>query len=302
MSILVCENVYKSFGSFTAVNNVSLKIEPGECFGLLGPNGAGKSTLIRLLYGASPRTQGAITVLGFDPEKQGREVRARMGVVTQDNNLDKAMTVRENMLMYARYVGLPKAEIAERVDELLDYMLLSHKGDEVIEALSGGMQRRLVFVRALLGKPQILILDEPTTGLDPAVRQLLWDKVIDLKAKGVTVLLTTHYMDEAEALCDRLVIIDQGEVKEAGPPQQLIEKNCPGFVAVLPKAGRSLLKTELPGIDLIEDNNQFIAQSNELSVLTEAFSSASIKPLLIRPSNLEDVFLKVTGRELTENA
>ena len=208
MVAIGCDGVKKNFGIFEALKGVSLSVKSGECFGLLGPNGAGKSTLISLIYGAASRTAGAISVFGLDPEVQGRAVRAQVGVVTQENNLDSSMTVIENMQMFSRYVGVPKEGRQKRIDELLEFMLLSHKKDAVIESLSGGMKRRLVFVRALLHNPRLVILDEPTTGLDPAVRQLLWEKVAELKSQGVTIVLTTHYMDEAERLCDRLVIMD----------------------------------------------------------------------------------------------
>ncbi|MBY0317036.1 MAG: ABC transporter ATP-binding protein, partial [Bdellovibrionales bacterium] len=184
MQALLCRNVRKSFGPFEALKGVSLSVNAGECFGLLGPNGAGKSTLISLIYGASSITGGEISVFGKNPMVDGRSIRSELGVVTQDNHLDSSMSVEENMKMFARFVGLPQAQHKARIDYLLEYMMLSHKKDSVIESLSGGMQRRLVFVRALLNSPKIIILDEPTTGLDPAIRQLLWDKVLDMKKSG----------------------------------------------------------------------------------------------------------------------
>lgn len=300
--VLNCQQVKKDFKSFSALKGVSFKVKKGECFGLLGPNGAGKSTLIRLLYGSSPRTSGQISLLGFDPEKQGRQVRSLTGVVTQDNNLDKAMSVEENMIMYAKYMGVPSDQIADRVAELLDYMMLSHKKNEVIEALSGGMQRRLVFVRALLGQPQLIILDEPTTGLDPAVRQLLWRKVEELKDQGITVLLTTHYMDEAETLCDRLVVMDHGEIQAQGSPAELIREHCPGYVAFAEKQHKEALKFDSSEVQATEDDRQLIFRSMDLVSLTEMFRQSGVQPLLIRPTNLEDVFLQITGRELNDDA
>jgi lipooligosaccharide transport system ATP-binding protein len=228
LSVLVCNNVEKKFKNFAAVKGVSFEAKEGECFGLLGPNGAGKSTLISMIYGSMSRTSGEMKVLGLDPETQGRQVRSQTGVVTQENNLDSAMSVVENMRMYSRYVGIPQKDCEARIEELLDFMLLSHKRNAVIESLSGGMKRRLVFVRALLSRPKLLILDEPTTGLDPAVRQLLWDKINELKKTGTTILLTTHYMDEAERLCDRLIIMDEGLVRGEGAPKELIQKLAPG--------------------------------------------------------------------------
>lgn len=280
MLALECENVKKTFAKFEALKGVSLSVKAGECFGLLGPNGAGKSTLISMIYGSQSRTSGRIQVFGLDPQTQGRKVRARIGVVTQDNNLDNSMTVQENMEMYSRYVGMDSGARADRIAELLEFMQLSHKSEAVIESLSGGMQRRLVFVRALLAKPQLVILDEPTTGLDPAVRQLLWDKVVELKKNGATILLTTHYMDEAERLCDRLVIMDQGQIKAEGSPRDLIAKNCPAYFA---------------GVD------KLVMSGDSLQSLTDELVRKNIQPQFIRPSNLEDVFLKITGRELADN-
>jgi len=307
MNALTCENVKKSFGTFEALKGASVEVREGECFGLLGPNGAGKSTLISLIYGAASRTGGSIKVFGHDPQTEGRKVRSQIGVVTQENNLDSSMSVVENMEMYSRYVGVPKNERSARIAELLDFMMLSHKANAVIESLSGGMRRRLVFVRALLHNPRMVILDEPTTGLDPAVRQLLWDKVHEMKKKGVTILLTTHYMDEAERLCDRLVILDEGSVKAEGTPAQLISKHCPNYFAgIHPQDGErlsaKLFKSAMPeGMTFTQDHNQPLLGAQDLNSLSDFLTSHEAKPLFIRPSNLEDVFLRITGRELTDN-
>lgn len=278
-----CKNVIKKFGTLTAVNQASFQLTKGECFGLLGPNGAGKSTLIKILYGAIPRNGGELKVFSYDPATHAREIKKRLGVVTQDNHHDEAMTAIENMTMYCRFHGMNKKSASMRVDELMDFMNLAHKKNVMIRALSGGMQRRLAFVRALLPNPDLLILDEPTTGLDPAVRQLLWQKVNQLKSEGKTVILTTHYMDEAEKLCDRLIIMDQGGVKEEGTPRELIDKHCPGFIAQFPD-GRPDLK------------------ATTLNQLTERVAGLEGPAPLMRPSNLEDVFLTITGRELGQNA
>lgn len=302
MDVLVCTDVEKQFKAFQAVKKISFKAQKGECFGLLGPNGAGKSTLISMIYGSMSRSGGAITVLGQDPEKNGRQVRQSTGVVTQDNNLDSSMSVIENMRMYSRYVGVPQAEREKRISDLLDFMLLSHKKDSVIESLSGGMQRRLVFVRALLSEPKLLILDEPTTGLDPAVRQLLWDKIIELKKRGTTILLTTHYMDEAERLCDRLIIMDEGEIRAQGAPQELIADKCPAYVAGVEKTvPQQWVQKISSGFSYYEDRMQGFIGGNSLQILTQELERLQVKPLFIRPSNLEDVFLKMTGRELADN-
>jgi lipooligosaccharide transport system ATP-binding protein len=300
MIALQCNDVKKNFAAFHALKGVSLSVTQGECFGLLGPNGAGKSTLISMIYGALSRSSGEILVFSMDPEKQGRDVRSQLGVVTQENNLDSSMTVIENMRMFSRYVGVPADQREKRIAELLDFMVLSHKSDAVIESLSGGMKRRLMFVRALLHNPRLIILDEPTTGLDPAVRQLLWDKVSELKKLGATIILTTHYMDEAERLCDRLVIMDEGVVRAHGTPRELIQKNSPAYVAGAEKTHREKLKIQ-PGVTVHEDKHQILLNAERLDILTACFTENQIKPIFIRPANLEDVFLKITGRELADN-
>lgn len=299
MQALLCSHVQKKFGSFEALKGVSLSVKAGECFGLLGPNGAGKSTLISLIYGASSITGGEISVFGKNPMVDGRRIRAELGVVTQDNNLDSSMSVEENMKMFARFVGLPQAQHQERIDYLLEYMMLSHKKDSVIESLSGGMQRRLVFVRALLNSPKIIILDEPTTGLDPAIRQLLWDKVLDMKKSGATILLTTHYMDEAERLCDRLVILNEGQIQAEGTPSELIRQYYPGYVAILDDSTEKLM--EAADVQVIRERGNTILRSSKLETLASYIAVKNLKPSSIRPSNLEDVFLQVTGRELAVN-
>jgi lipooligosaccharide transport system ATP-binding protein len=297
--VVAVEAVSKKFGTFTAVDAASFSIAKGECFGLLGPNGAGKSTLIRMLYGATSRTDGRMSVLGLDPQTQGRALRKRLGVVTQEDALDEQMSVLENMRLYASFIGLPKAVAAGRIDELLGFLSLNHKRDEKILTLSGGMKRRLVFVRALLAEPELLILDEPTTGLDPAVRQLLWDKIRALKSRGTTVLLTTHYMDEAEFLCDRLVILDRGAIKVSGAPRQLIAASCPGYVALW--SDQAALASE-GDADASKPTTHRRLEAATLSELATRIEREARQPDVIRPSSLEDVFLKVTGRELGGDA
>lgn len=225
--MIEARGLVKTFGDFNAVDGLDLEVRRGECFGLLGPNGAGKSTVIGMLYGSVRRTAGELTVFGLDPSTQARDVKRRLGVVPQVDALDQGLTVRENLDLYARFVGVPAAEREGRVRELLSYMSLESKEGAPIRALSGGMQRRLVFVRALLGKPDLLILDEPTTGLDPAVRRTLWAKVRDLKSKGCTIVLTTHYMEEAQALCDRVAIVDRGRRLALASPRDLIAAHAP---------------------------------------------------------------------------
>jgi len=302
------QNVQKKFGSFTAVAGVNFEIEAGECFGLLGPNGAGKSTLISLLYGASFRSGGDLTVFDLDPQTQGRELKKKLGVVPQDNCLDEAMSVEENMLLFASLVGIARRDRKARVAELLDFMSLSHRKNSRIKELSGGMQRRIAFVRALLSEPQLIILDEPTTGLDPAVRHLLWDKISSLKKdRHSTIILTTHYMDEAERLCDRLLIMDNGKVAASGRPKDLITQHCPGFVAVFEhdKALQDKLETIARGSSAFEfhtDVSGLNLRHPKMEGLIENLRELPSEPRLIRPANLEDVFLKITGKELSANA
>ncbi|HEX4923247.1 MAG TPA: ABC transporter ATP-binding protein [Bdellovibrionales bacterium] len=305
MALVHSHQLSKSFGGAPAVQGVSLRIEPGECFGLLGPNGAGKSTIINMIYGVVHRTGGELTVFGHDPSTQSRSIKKRLGVVTQDNALDESLTVEENMLLYAAFQGLPAATRAKRVRELLEYMNLAHKADSRIQTLSGGMRRRLVFVRALLGEPELVILDEPTTGLDPAVRHLIWGKVKELRARGTTVILTTHYMHEAEILCDRLSILNQGKLVALGTPAEMIKAHTPGFVGIFSKNDEARLKAVTAGFakaDVVEDSSGFHVRVPELAQLTSIYQSHGLNPLQIRPANLEDVFLKITGQELMSDA
>ncbi len=303
--MITAKSLVKAFGDFRAVDGVDLEIRPGECFGLLGPNGAGKSTFIGMTYGIVQRTAGDITVFGFDPGTQSREIKRRLGVVTQDNALDDSLTVHENMMIYAAFIGLPTGERKARIDELLGYMNLAHKKDAPIRTLSGGMKRRLVFVRALLGRPELLILDEPTTGLDPAVRHLLWGKVKELRQAGTTIVLTTHYMHEAEVLCDRLVVFNGGKVVAEGTPRGLIEKHAPGFVGIFGAADGGKVRALAEGrgdLHLHEDTSGVYARVADLAELTRFYTEHGLAPLQIRPSNLEDVFLQLTGKELSADA
>lgn len=303
--MIKANGLIKKFGDFTAVDGINLEIRQGECFGLLGPNGAGKSTFISMTYGTVRRTNGNLSVFGFDPEINGREIKKRMGVVTQDNALDESLTVFENMMIYCAFIGIPSAERTKRVMDLLGYMNLDHKRDTKIITLSGGMKRRLVFVRALLGKPELLILDEPTTGLDPAVRHLLWGKVRELHQQGTTIVLTTHYMHEAEVLCNRLVILNQGKVSAEGSPKDMINEYTPGFVGIFSLDDKIKIQ-EITGrkdaLNFHEDSSGIYLRTQSLGDLTSLHSEYGLNPLQIRPSNLEDVFLKLTGKELSADA
>lgn len=303
--MIVTKSLEKSFGNFKAINRIDLHIKKGECFGLLGPNGAGKSTFTSMIYGTVQRTAGELTIFGFDPRSQSREIKKRVGVVTQDNALDESLSVYDNMALYCAFIGVAKSERKNRIDELLTYMNLSHKKDAPIQTLSGGMKRRLVFVRALLGKPELLILDEPTTGLDPAVRHLLWGKVKELHQAGTTIVLTTHYMDEAEVLCDRLVILNKGQIVSEGSPQKMIQQYTPGYVGIFSIESQARIE----GLTLNRSNLHFHSDSsgiylrtNNLTELTNFHTEHGLTPLQIRPANLEDVFLKLTGQELTIDA
>lgn len=303
--MIKANGLIKKFGDFTAVDGINLEIRQGECFGLLGPNGAGKSTFISMTYGTVRRTSGTLSVFGLDPESNGREIKKRLGVVTQDNALDESLTVFENMMIYCAFIGIPSAERNKRVMDLLGYMNLDHKRDTRIITLSGGMKRRLVFVRALLGKPELLILDEPTTGLDPAVRHLLWGKVRELHQQGTTIVLTTHYMHEAEVLCNRLVILNQGKVSAEGSPKDMINHHTPGFVGIFSLDDKNKIQeitSRKDALNFHEDSSGVYLRTQSLSDLTSLHSEYGLNPLQIRPSNLEDVFLKLTGKELSADA
>jgi len=287
-----------------AVNGISLEIARGGCFGLLGPNGAGKSTFIGMTYGAIRRTSGDLQIFGKDPNSESLEIKKRLGVVTQENALDESLTVIENMLLYAAFLGIPQTKRRTRVNELLEYMSLEHKRDAPIRALSGGMKRRLTFVRALLGKPDLLILDEPTTGLDPSVRHLIWGKVKELREGGTSVLLTTHYMYEAEVLCDRLVILNQGAIVADGTPSELIKAHAPGYIGIYHLDDREQVELVAyqNNLAVTQDSSGVYLRAFGIDVLTQLQQESGLEPLQIRPSNLEDVFLKLTGREMAIDA
>lgn len=291
----------KSFGDFKAIQNLNLEIKSGECFGLLGPNGAGKSTFISMLYGTVQRTVGKLTVFGLDPATHSRDIKTRLGVVTQDNALDENLTIMENMLLYCAFVGMESHRRRPKIEELLSYMLLEHKKDALINTLSGGMKRRLVFVRALLGEPELLILDEPTTGLDPAVRHLLWGKVRELHQKGSSIILTTHYMHEAEVLCNRLIILNRGQISAEGSPRDLIHSTSPGYVAIFSLEQSEAIKKNLPPnmIDsFYQDQSACYLRFKKYQEAGDFLEKNQIQALMMRPSNLEDVFLKLTGTEI----
>ncbi|MBV8813830.1 MAG: ABC transporter ATP-binding protein [Verrucomicrobia bacterium] len=300
--VIEAQGLMKSFGSLDALRGCDLEVTAGECVGLLGPNGAGKSTFIGCLYGTVAPTGGELRVFGLDPKREPRAVKARIGIVPQENALDEELTVLENMRLYARFVGLPRGMATERIEQLLAHMALDHKRDAPIRSLSGGMKRRLAFVRALLVNPELLILDEPTTGLDPTVRHLIWERVLGYRQEGKTVLVTTHYMHEAELLCNRIVILDAGRVMAMGSPQELIQQYAPGFVGYFPAETEIRLRPNLPpGTATFEQGRQFCVRAPRFEDLTELQRVTNVSAVQLRPASLEDVYLKLTGHGLDEN-
>jgi lipooligosaccharide transport system ATP-binding protein len=297
------KNLTKKFGDLTAVNNIDFEIFKGENFGFLGPNGAGKTTIMKMIQGVSPLTDGKLTLAGMDITEHARKIKGIVGVAPQEDNLDPDFTVFQNLTVYARYFDIPKEKARTRADELLKFMQLEEKRDVVMTALSGGMRRRLILARALMNDPQILILDEPTTGLDPQARHLIWTKIRNLKKQGVTVILTTHYMDEAAQLCDRIIIMDQGKIIEKGEPVQLVKDHVGEEVLEVLNSEESMacLKQYFPDarIDIVEDKIQVFANKPR-GILTKILEEVSFRGALIRDSNLEDVFLKLAGRSLKD--
>ncbi len=296
----------KTYKDLVAVDDISFEVAPGESFGLLGPNGAGKSTTMRMLGAVSTRTSGDLSILGLDPNDFGPEVRSRLGVVPQADNLDTELKVRENIIVYGRYFGIPRAEVARRADELLEFAQLADRSKSRVDDLSGGMKRRLTIARALVNEPRILLLDEPTTGLDPQARHVLWDRLFRLKEKGTTLVLTTHYMDEAEQLCDRLVVVDKGAIMAEGSPAALIKKYSSREVLEL-RFGSDKNADAVALLDGIGDRIETLPDRVLVFVhdgehALEEVTRRGIEPVtsLVRRSSLEDVFLRLTGRTLVE--
>jgi lipooligosaccharide transport system ATP-binding protein len=306
VTVIAASQLVKRYGDFAAVDGVSFEVAPGESFGLLGPNGAGKSTTMRMVGAVSTRTSGELRVLGLDPDEHGPEIRARLGVVPQQDNLDNELRVRENLLTYGRYFGLPRRLVAERADELLQFAQLADRANAKVDELSGGMKRRLTIARALINDPRILLLDEPTTGLDPQARHILWDRLFRLKEQGTTLLLTTHYMDEAEQLCDRLVVVDHGRIMAEGSPASLIREYSTREVLEVRfgsdrNADAAAALAELGDrLEVLPDRVLVYADDGE-AALAEVVARG-LQPLtsLVRRSSLEDVFLRLTGRSLIE--
>jgi lipooligosaccharide transport system ATP-binding protein len=304
--VIEAAHLVKTYASTNAVDDLSFEVAPGESFGLLGPNGAGKSTTMRMVGAVSTRTSGSLSILGMDPNEHGPEIRAQLGVVPQTDNLDTELRVRENLLVYGRYFGISRAIVAKRADELLEFAQLSDRAKAKVDDLSGGMKRRLTIARALVNDPRILLLDEPTTGLDPQARHILWDRLFRLKEQGTTLVLTTHYMDEAEQLCDRLVVVDKGRIMAEGSPLSLIKEYSTREVVEL-RFGSERNQdaaTTLQGvgerIDVLPDRVLIYAEDGE-AALAEGLRRG-LEPItsLVRRSSLEDVFLRLTGRSLIE--
>ena len=296
----------KRFGGFTAVDGVDFDVAPGESFGFLGPNGAGKTSTMRMIACVSPVSAGTLRVLGMDPAADGPRIRARLGVVPQQDTLDMELTVRENLLIYGRYFDLPRPLIRQRVDELLEFVQLADRGNDQVEPLSGGMKRRLTIARSLVNEPELLLLDEPTTGLDPQARHLLWDRLYRLKQKGVTLVLTTHYMDEAEQLCDRLVVMDKAKIVAEGSPRELIERHTSREVLEMrfPVGVQESLDGQLDGLgDRVERlPDRVLVYAADGEAAAEHAHARGLRPemTLVRRSSLEDVFLRLTGRSLVD--
>jgi len=306
MDLIVVKNLVKQFGDFTAVNGINFSVKQGESFGLLGPNGAGKSSTMRIIGATSQRTSGEVLILGKDPEQAGPQIRAHLGVVPQQDNLDEELTCAENLYIYGRYFGLPKTTVKNKLDELLEFAQLLDKKNSKVKSLSGGMKRRLTIARALVSDPDILMLDEPTTGLDPQARHILWDRLFRLKEKGVTLLITTHHMDEAEQLCDRLMVMDKGEIMAEGSPAELIkEYSTKEVLEVRFGSDRNSqmveqLQSFAERLEELPDRLLLYTESGE--DLLARIVAANIHPntSLVRRSSLEDVFLRLTGRSLIE--
>jgi lipooligosaccharide transport system ATP-binding protein len=310
-SLIVALGLTKRFGDFTAVDGIDFEVGAGEAFGFLGPNGAGKSSTMRMIGGVSPVSGGELRVLGLDPAEHGPAIRARLGVVPQEDTLDLELTVFDNLVIYGRYFDLPRREARRRAEELLDFVQLGDRAKSRVDDLSGGMKRRLTIARALINEPEILLLDEPTTGLDPQARHVVWDRLYRLKQRGVTIVLTTHYMDEAEQLCDRLVVMDRAKIVAEGSPRELIDRwSTPevlelrfdvGVAETLDGQLTEWVSDWAERIEVLPDRVLLYTADGEAAA--EAVHRRGLRPVatLVRRSTLEDVFLRLTGRTLVES-
>ena len=304
--VITASKLTKKYKDFAAVDGIDFEVAPGESFGLLGPNGAGKSTTMRMVGAVSTRTSGQLSILDLDPNEHGPEIRSQLGVVPQADNLDMELRVRDNLIVYGRYFGIPHRVIGKKADELLEFAQLADRAKAKVDDLSGGMKRRLTIARALVNDPRILLLDEPTTGLDPQARHILWDRLFRLKEQGTTLVLTTHYMDEAEQLCDRLVVVDKGTIMAEGSPASLIRDH----------SSREVLEVRFGSERNVQVAEQIAGAGDRIEVLPDRIliysangeaelaqlTAAGLNPItsLVRRSSLEDVFLRLTGRSLVE--
>ena len=304
--LILAHGLVKRFGEFTAVDGVDFEVRAGEAFGFLGPNGAGKSSTMRMIGCVSTPTAGSLRILGKDALRDGPLIRARLGVCPQLDSLDLELTARENLMVYARYFGIPRAMARRRADELLEFVQLSERANDQVEPLSGGMKRRLTVARALVNEPELVLLDEPTTGLDPQARHLVWNRLFRLKQRGVTFVLTTHYMDEAEQLCDRLVVMDRGRIVAEGSPRELIERYSTREVVEL-RFGNDDLESYVGKLDGIGERidtlpDRLLLYADDGDAAAGAVHARELRPssVLVRRSTLEDVFLHLTGRTLVD--
>jgi lipooligosaccharide transport system ATP-binding protein len=302
-SVVIARNLTKFYGDQRAVDGIDFTVLRGETFGLLGPNGAGKSTTMRMIACRTPLTSGELSIENLDVRKQGRQIRALIGVVPQDNNLDPDLSVRRNLLVYASYFRIPKREASQRAKELLDFIGMTHRADARIDHLSGGMKRRLMIARALLHHPRLLVLDEPTTGLDPQVRQEIWQKLEELRrVSGVTIVLSTHYMDEAEKLCERLVVMDHGRILANGTPKDLVLSRVSRYALEVRDVADLALQTARNGIGAVARNNAHFYFAADAETLTPLMKEYEGRRPMIRLSNLEDVFLQLVGDKSEQSA
>jgi len=305
-SLILARQLTKRFGDLTAVDGIDFEVAKGEAFGFLGPNGAGKTSTMRMIGGVSPVTSGLLTIFGLDPARHGPTIRARLGVVPQADTLDLELTVRENLMIYSRYFDLSWREGARRADELLEFVQLKERSRDKVDELSGGMKRRLTIARALINSPELLLLDEPTTGLDPQARHLVWDRLYRLKQRGVTLVLTTHYMDEAEQLCDRLVVLDKARIAAEGSPRELIDRYSTREVLELrfPIDEQPSLDGKLNDIaeriEVLPDRVLLYTSDGDEAIAAVRKRGLQPETALVRRSTLEDVFLRLTGRSLVD--
>ena len=304
-ALISARGLVKSFGTLRAVDGIDFDVRRGEAFGFLGPNGAGKSSTMRMIGCVSPITGGTLSVLGLDPAHDGPRIRSRLGVVPQLDTLDNELTVRENLIIYGRYFGLSRRQVRERADELLEFVQLAERATDRVEPLSGGMKRRLTIARSLVNEPELMLLDEPTTGLDPQARHAVWDRLFRLKRQGVTLVLTTHYMDEAEQLCDRLVIMHNGTIAEEGSPLELIERLSTREVVELrfhgdvPPVEAGFFDGRVARTEALPDRLLLYTDDGD-ALVPIAHERLQPQSVLVRRSTLEDVFLRLTGRTLVD--